>query len=103
MGDNFADNLNNDYNELNNDDNIENNVENNLIDDNMNESRSLKNDVKLPTSIKDCDIANTYFHSTLPTSEINEKDIEETVEHLNETVYKYFKDNFGLVDTAKST
>ena len=81
--------------------NIGNSVENNLIDGNMNESPSLKNDVKLPTSINDWDIANTYFHSTLPTSEISEKDIEETVEHLNETVYKHFKDNFGLIDTAK--
>ena len=97
----LRDNLNNDYNEFNDDNNTENNVENNLIDDNMIESPSLKNGVKLPTSIYDWDIANTYFHSTLPTSEISEKDIEETVEHLNETVYKYFKDNFGLVDIAK--
>ena len=101
MGDNFVDYLKNDYNELNDDNNIDNNVENNLIDDNMNESPSLRKGVKLPTSINDWDIVNTYFHSTLPTSEISEKDIEETIEHLNESVYKYFKDNFGLVDTAK--
>ena len=101
MGDNFVDYLNNDYNELNDDNNIDINVENNLIDDNMNESPSLRNGAKLPTSINDWDIVKKYFHSTLPTSEISEKDIEETVEHLNETVYKYFKDNFGLVDTAK--
>ena len=67
----------------------------------MNESPLLKNNFKLPKSIDDWNIANTYFHSTLRTSEISENDIEETVEHLNETAYKYFKDNFGLVDTAK--
>ena len=101
MGDNFADNLNNYYNELNDDNNIDNNIENNLIDDNMNESPSLKNDVKFTTLINDCDIANTYFHSILLTSDISKKDIEKTLEHLNETVYKYFKVNFGLVNTTK--
>ena len=49
----------------------------------------------------DWDIANTYFHYNLPTTQISEKDIEETVKHLNETVYNYFKYNFGLVDYAK--
>ena len=53
MANNFVDNLNNDYNELNDDNLVDNNVENNLIDDNMNESPSLKNDIKLPTSIRD--------------------------------------------------
>ena len=47
------------------------------------------------------DIANTYFHYNFLTTQISEKDIEEIVKHLNETVYNYFKDNFGLVDYAK--
>ena len=47
MSDNFVDNLNNYYNELNDENNIDNNIENNLIDDNMNESPSLKYGVKL--------------------------------------------------------
>ena len=67
----------------------------------MNESPSFRNHVKLLTLINDSDIADTYFYSILPTSEISEEDIEKTVEHLNETVYKYLKDNFGLVDIAK--
>ena len=41
------------FNELNDDNNIDNNVQNNLIGDNMNESPSLKNGVKLPTLIND--------------------------------------------------
>ena len=40
-----------------------------------------------------------YILSFLPTSQICEKDIEETVERLNKTVYKYFK-YFRLVEPA---
>ena len=42
-----------------------------------------------------------YYNSNFLTSEISEKDTEETVKHINETVYNYFKDNFGLLDSAK--
>ena len=99
--DNFVDNLESDYNELNDDNNLNINVVNNLLDDTTNESRSPKNGVKLPASTNDWGIAITYFHSNLPTSEISENDTEETVKHLNETVYNYLKDNFGLMDSAK--
>ena len=71
------------------------------VDDTRNKSPSLKNRVKLPTSTRDWDVAKTYFHSNLPTSKIREKDTEETVKHLIETIYNYFKDNFGLADSAK--
>ena len=90
MIDNIVDNLENDYNKLNDGNNFDINVENNLSDDTANESPSLKNGIKLPTSNNDWDIA-----------KIREKDTEETVKHLNETVCNYFKDNFGLVDSAK--
>ena len=40
-----------------------------------------------------------YILSFLPTFQICEKDIEETVEHLNKTAYKYFK-YFRLVEPA---
>ena len=101
MNDNIVDNLENDYNELNDGNNFDINVENNLSDDTANESPSLKNGIKLPTSNNDWDIAKIYFHFSLPTSQIREKHIEETVKHLNGTVCNYFKDNFGLVDSAK--
>ena len=74
MSDNIVDNLENDYNELNDDSNFDIYVENNLSDDTTNESPSLKNGVKLPTSTNDWDIAYTYFHSNLLTSQIREKD-----------------------------
>ena len=77
------------------------NVDDNFLDDITNGSPSLKNGVKLPTSTNDWDIANTYFHSNIPISEISEKDIDEIVKHLNWNVYNYFKDNFGLVDSSK--
>ena len=101
MGDNFIDNLENDYNELNDDNNFIINSDNNVSHVTTNESSSLKNGVKLITLTYHQDSANTYFHSKLPTSEISEKDTKETVKHLNETVYYYFKDNFGLVDSVK--
>ena len=64
-------------------------------------SPSLKNGVKLTASTNDWGIASTQFHSNLPISQISENDTEEIVKHLNGTVYNYFKDNFGLVDSAK--
>ena len=101
MNDNFVGNLENDHNELNDDNNFDINVDNNLLDDTTNESPSLKNGVKSRTLTYDWDIANTNFHSKLPTCKTNEKDTNETVKHLTETAYKYFKDNFGLVDSLK--
>ena len=64
-------------------------------------SPSLKNGVKLTASTNDWGIASTSFHSNLPISQISENDTEEIVKHFNGTVYNYFKDNFGLVDSAK--
>ena len=101
MSDNIVDNVENDYNELNDNNNFDINNDNSLLDDTTNESPSLKNGVKLPTSTNDWDIANTYFRSKLPISQISENYTEETVKHLNDTVYNYFKDNFGLAYSAK--
>ena len=100
MSDNFVDNLENGYNKLNDGNNFDIN-DNSLLDDTTNESSLLKNGVKLPASTNAWDLANAYFHSILPTSEISEKDTDETVKHLNKTIYNYFKDNFELVDSAK--
>ena len=101
MSVNFVDNLKKDYYELNDNNNFNVNVDNNLLDFTTNETLSLKNGVKLPAWTSDWDIANTYFHSNLPTSQISDKDTEENVKDLNKTVYNCFKDNFGLVDFAK--
>ena len=69
MSDNFVDNLENDSNELNDDNNFDINVDKNLLVYNTrNGSPSLKTTVQLHTSTNDWDIANTYFHSNLPTS-----------------------------------
>ena len=100
MSDNFVDNLENGYNKINDGNNFDIN-DNSLLDDTTNESSLLKNGVKLPASTNAWDLANTYFHSILPTSEISEKDTDETVKHLNKTIYNYFKDNFELVDSVK--
>ena len=98
----FVDNLENDYNKLNDDNNFDINVvHSNLFDHTTNESPPTKNGVKLSTSTKDQDIANTYFYSNRPTSEISDEYTDEILKHLNETVYNYFKDNFALVESAK--
>ena len=101
MSDSFVDNLKNDYNELNDDSNFDINIENNLLDDTTNGSPPLKNGIKLPTWTNNWDIAKKYFHSNISTSEISENDTDETLKHLIETVYDYFKGNFGLVDSTK--
>ena len=101
MSDNIVDNVGNDYNELNDNNNFDINNANSLSDDTANEPPSLKNGVKLPTWTNDWDIANTYFHSNFTLSQISENGTEETVRHLNDTVYNYFIDNFELADSAK--
>ena len=90
MSDNFVDNLENGYNKLNDGNNFDIN-DNSLLDDTTNESSLLKNGVKLPASTNAWDLANAYFHSILPTSKISEKDIDETVKHLNKTIYNSLK------------
>ena len=72
MSVNFVDNLKKDYYELNDNNNFNVNVDKNLLDYTTNESLSLKNGVKLPSWTNDWDIANTYFHSNLPTSQISD-------------------------------
>ena len=94
MSDNSVDNLENDYNELNDDNNFYIYVDNNLLNDTTNECKK----TKLLTSTNDWDITNTYFHSNLATSEISEKDTEETFKHVNETIYNYFKDIKIILD-----
>ena len=79
MSDNIVDNLENHYNKLHEDNNFDINVDNNLLDDTANESPSLTNGVKLPTSTNIWDIPITYFHST---SQISEKDTKETLNTL---------------------
>ena len=73
----------NHHNEFTDVNNFDVNVDHNLLDQLTNESPSLENGVKLPVLTNDWGIANTYFHSSLPTSQISEKDIEETLKHLN--------------------
>ena len=62
------------------------NVDNTLLDDTTKGSSSLKNRIKLTTSRNNWDITNRYFHSNLPASQISEKDTEETIKHLYETI-----------------
>ena len=49
------------------------------------------------------DVSDTdsYFKSTLPVSSIDIEDLNATIKCMNETIYNYFKDNYGTVETYK--
>ena len=70
-------------------------INNNKNNKTITEFPSLKSGVKPLTST----IANGYFHYTLPTSLISEKDTREITQHLNEFIYDYFEDTFEWVDS----
>ena len=55
--------------------------------------------VKLPKMDNHWNIAYSYFKSTLPISSIDNEDLNTTIKCMNETIYNYFKDNYGTVKT----
>ena len=59
----------------------------------------VKAGVKLPKTDNHWNIANSYFKSTLPVSSIDIEDLNATIKCMNETIYNYFKDNYGTVET----
>ena len=59
----------------------------------------VKAGVKLPKTDNHWNIANSYFKSTLPVSSIDIEDLNATIKCMNETIYNYFKDDYGTVET----
>ena len=69
------------------------------IENQINSLPEVKAGVKQPKMDKHWHIANSYFKLTLPVSSINIEDLNATIKCMNETIYNYFKDNYGTVET----
>ena len=59
---------------------------------------SVKKGVNLPTTQGEWEIANSFFHSELPISEVNKDNLNNLTEKFHRIIYDYFQDNYG---TAK--
>ena len=57
---------------------------------------SVKKGVNLPTRQGEWEIANSFFHSELPISEVNKDNLNNVTEKFNRIVYDYFNDNYGI-------
>ena len=44
------------------------------------------------------EIANSFFHSELPISEVNKDNLNNITEKFNRIVYDYFHDNYGTAE-----
>ena len=52
--------------------------------------------MNLPTTQREWDIANSFFHSELLISEVNKVNLNNVTEKFNWIVYDYFHDNHGI-------
>ena len=72
------------------------------IDENIvNEHANLKTGINLPRNDKDWETANSFFHLELSIDDINTVSLDEVVNKFNETIYNYFRDNYGTVKNNK--
>ena len=72
------------------------------IDENIvNEHANLKTGINLPKNDKDWEIANSFFHMELSIDDINTVSLDEVVNKFSETIYNYFRDNYGTVKNNK--
>ena len=55
---------------------------------------SVKKGVNLPTTQGEWQIANSFFHSELPISEVNRDNLNNVTEKLNWIIYDYFHNNY---------
>ena len=82
------------YNQSKNNDVLDIDIENQV-----NSLPDVKTGFKLPKTDNHWNIANSYFKSTLPVSLIDIEDLIATIKCMNDTIYNYFKDNYGAVET----
>ena len=59
---------------------------------------SVKNGMNLPTTQGELEIANSFFHSELPISEVNKDNLNNATEKFNRIVYDYFHDNYETAE-----
>ena len=58
----------------------------------------VKQGVKLPTSESQWKSANDFFRAALPLSSINGDSLGNNIKRFDETIYTFFKENYGTVD-----
>ena len=63
----------------------------------------IKPGIKLPKTDSQWKTANDYFHAMLPMSMIDPKNIGDSILKMNEILYNYFKNTYGIVDTINQT
>ena len=57
---------------------------------------SVKKGVNLPTTQREWEIANSFFHSELSINEVNKDNLNNVTERCSRIVYDYFYDNYGF-------
>ena len=57
----------------------------------------LKPGVKLPDSMSEWSTANLYFQTRLDLTKVSQENLDNSVNEMNDVIYKYFKENYGLV------
>ena len=70
---------------------------------NSNSIPTIKPDIKLPKSDYDWKLADDFFTTSLPVSEVVGSDINTIVSSLNSTIYDYFHKNFGSLENTHSS
>ena len=72
------------------------------IDENIvNEHANLKTGINLSKNDKDWETTNSLFHLELSIDDVNTVSLDEVVNKFNETIYNYFRDNYGTVKNSK--
>ena len=61
----------------------------------------MKTGINLPKNDKDWETANSFFHLELSVDDINTVSLDEVVNKFNETIYNYFRDNYGTIKNNK--
>ena len=73
------------------------NDNNQVINDYIVTLPNIKVGVKLPRSDAQWGLADTFFRSCLPVSDVNNENVNECIELFNSTIYSYFRDTYGTV------
>ena len=42
--------------------------------------------------------ANLYFQTNLDSTKVSQENLDDSVNEMNDVIYKYFKENYGLVE-----
>ena len=60
----------------------------------------VKPGVKLPRSNDNWSEANNFFKLIFSTLEVTADSVNEAIQFMNNTIYDFFKDNYGIIDSV---